>query len=182
MPQNSRPDSPICFPSAGPSSLPHRCHGDVVGGHPSVHLPTLVDSPGSGDEGQEGTTRPNSDSPSLAIQGMVPHPPQSRPLSTDTSPPKKWGPVSTEVRDTSRQPPNSQLTYVEVMRKYMRRRGSSKNAIKLFQAQHRPSTSKLYDLHWRKWVAWCKSNKVKDPMRLTACDIANHLSPHPSKK
>ena len=145
-------------------------------GHPSVRLPTLVHSPGSGDEGQEGTTRPNSDSPSLAIQGVVPHPPQSQPLSTDTSPPKKRGPVSTEIRVTSLQPLNSQLTRVEVMRKYMRPRGLSKNALKLFQTQHRPSTSELYYLHWRKWAAWCKSNKVKYLLCPTAGGIANHLS------
>lgn len=45
-----------------------------------------------------------------------------------------------------------------------------------FQAQHRPSTSKLYDIHWKKWTVWCKANKISDPMRPKATHIANHLA------
>ena len=62
------------------------------------------------------------------------------------------------------------------MRKTLRRQGLSKDSVRLFQAQFRPSTSNVYNNHWESWKSWCADNNVSDPMNPDPRDLANHLS------
>ena len=63
-----------------------------------------------------------------------------------------------------------------VMRKFLRRDKLSKDAIRLHQAQYRPSTARVYNQHWESWKSWCADNGVSDPMRPLPGEIANHLA------
>ena len=62
------------------------------------------------------------------------------------------------------------------MRKFLRRKGLSKNSVNLYQAQFRPPTSRVNNNHWDSWKAWCSNKGVSDPMRPKPRGIANHLA------
>lgn len=65
---------------------------------------------------------------------------------------------------------------MEIVRKYMRERKLSKDAIRCLEAQHRPSTKRMYHHHWEDWRGWCAKNGVLDPVRPTVHHLVNYMA------
>lgn len=166
----------LCVPSTGSASSSRGRSRHVVERPTSLRLPSLVDSAEGDREGKEGRASLHSHCTPLASKDVVPKSARPKPRTTSKAKPDKRPAPAASVRHKPRKCDNSQLACMAVMRKYLRRRGMSKKAIDLFHSQFRASTSRMYHYHWANWTRWCKDNKVQDPMRPRAADIANHLA------
>ena len=84
-------------------------------------------------------------------------------------------PVPAPLGVGTRGPGKHQPPRMVAVRRSLRRRGLSKDSVELITSAQCCSTNQVYDNHWIKWCAWCRSNKV-DPFHPTEVDIVNHLS------
>ena len=117
----------------------------------------------------------HSDSAILARETMVPLPTETEPLPTMQVGNDRQEPRTTSIKNTTRKRLDTKPARMATLRRSMRRRGLSKDAVKLANAAHRASTIKVYNHHWNDWEKWCLDQEIDSHSPETQ-DIANYLA------
>ena len=182
-PANDRPvcdkseqqTSTLRLPSPGHSGDGDRRNEPRLVRHGRIRFPPS----GPASEGAPKSTprkrQPHTDNSNVAMGPLVQPDSVSGTHSASGSRSPTRRPVPTSLRSGTQSLGQPQPPRLVAMRRALRERGLSKDSVELITSAQRCSTNKVYDNHWIKWCAWCRSNQV-DPFHPTEVDIVNHLS------
>ena len=178
---------PVCHPSkqtAGEIRVPSTGHGSLAGersGHKlarsvCLRLPTMGHPQSSATKSPAGPGRPDTGSPVLGGQTVVPVTAGSVGGGTDKVPRDTRPAHSASLRSEAQSAENVKPTCMESIGSSMQQQGFSGSVASRVAKAVRRSSRRIYDHKWKLFLKWCAQNQIPNPEQASVQSITSFLN------